>query len=84
MFLDALQNGSTCYLFVPVTDDQNPMSGEAHIVTFACMLMNGPGGNPKWQGTLVDPAYCPYTPFQASWTWSLGVATANTRISLTR
>jgi hypothetical protein len=41
------------------------------------------GGNPKWEGTLEDPAYCPYAPYQSNWTWAPGAPTANTRISLT-
>jgi hypothetical protein len=72
-----------CYLWVPVTDNQNPSSGDAHIVTYACMQLSGGTGNPKWQGVLSDPAYCPYSPYQASWTWSPGASTTNTRISLT-
>ena len=74
---------SPCYLWVPVTDDQNPSSGDAHIVTFACMQVYGGSGNPKWQGILADPAFCPYTPYQSNWTWTPTASTANTRIALT-
>jgi hypothetical protein len=72
----------TCYLWVPVTDNHNA-DRTAHVVVLACMQMVDMLGDPKWAGILKDPAFCPYTPFQANWTWSPGVSTANTRISLT-
>jgi hypothetical protein len=76
------QSSGPCYLFVPVTDDQNTVPDEAHIVTFACMLITqGHTGADKWWGTLEPITTCPTYPYQAVWTYGSG--TANTIVALT-
>jgi hypothetical protein len=73
-----------CYLFVPVTDGNNS-SGQAHLVTFACMdVYPGSTGLDKWWGTLQPYPLCPMYPYRPLWTWSAGTSGGQTIVALTR
>ncbi|HEV7665303.1 MAG TPA: pilus assembly protein TadG-related protein [Chloroflexota bacterium] len=80
------QNGNPtgpgqCYLFVPVTDAHN-QTGQAHVVTFACMdIYPGGSGNDKWWGALEPVTRCPYYPYKPL--WQFGTSTGNTVVALT-
>jgi Flp pilus assembly protein TadG len=70
-----------CFLFVPVTDANNS-SGQAHVVTFACMdVYPGGTGNDKWWGTLEPISACPTHPYKPQWTF--GSSSSNTVVALT-
>lgn len=81
-------SGGLCYLAIPITDGNNPQSGQglAHVVAFACMkVFAGGNGVDQWDGTLVTPRYCgPSSIYSYSynWTWAPGSATI-ARIALT-
>jgi hypothetical protein len=51
-----------CYLWVPITNSANDQKDKAHLVVFACMQMIDVVNDPKWEGILKDPAWCPSTP----------------------
>jgi putative Flp pilus-assembly TadE/G-like protein len=81
-------NGGLCYLAIPITDGNNPQSGQglAHVVAFACMkVFAGGNGNDLWDGTLVDAGHCGpsgINSYSYNWTWAPGSETI-ARIALT-
>ena len=75
-------NPGQCFLYVPVTDSNNA-TGEAHVVTFACMdVYPGSTGNDKWWGTLQPNSACPTQPYKPL--WGFGSSSANTIVALTK
>ena len=80
--------GGLCYLAIPITDGNNPQSGQglAHVVAFACMkVFAGGTGNDLWDGTIVDARNCGPSGiygYSYNWTWAPGSETI-ARIALT-
>ncbi|HLZ28957.1 MAG TPA: pilus assembly protein TadG-related protein [Chloroflexota bacterium] len=69
-----------CLLLVPIAAPPNP-TGDANIVTFACMSLYTPvQGFQKWRGVLRPTGACNYGTYTRSWTW--GTLSANTKVFL--